>query len=101
MEKWKTPEPTTGGSLNESQREIFKLLGLNEDASVEEITDGYHKMVNLYKDNMDSPSFIRIRDAYEKLQKVRENLPDSEYFRPSTPEKLVPEDNRDLLDKAA
>jgi hypothetical protein len=75
--KFERFEPTTGGALSESQREIFKLLALSEEASTDEITGAYARMANLYEDKA-SPAYMRIKEAYTALQKVREDLPQPE-----------------------
>lgn len=72
-------EPTTGGSLSESQREIFKLLGLSEDAGPKETMEAYASMTRLYEDK-NSPAFLRIKGAYDNLQNVREDLLPSQSF---------------------
>ena len=56
-----------------SRKECYKILGLNEDSTIEEIKKAYLKMAKKYHPdlNKEDPEanrkFIEVKDAYERL----------------------------------
>ncbi|MGQ4874672.1 MAG: DnaJ domain-containing protein [Promethearchaeia archaeon] len=56
-----------------SRKECYKILGVNEDSTIEEIKKAYLKMAKKYhpdlnkKDPEANRKFIEVKDAYERL----------------------------------